>query len=230
VQLAEQAGAQRVELCNGFSVGGTTVTIGCLQEAKMMSTIPIFVMIRPRGGNFTYTKSEKNVMLKDAALAIENKADGIVFGALNTDGTIDKLFCEEMCKLGNDIDITFHRAIDLCSNTEAAIDFLFHCGVQTILTSGAESTAVKGIEQIKNWNNYANGRLNIMAGSGVNAENILQFAAAGLTHFHSSASEIINFGNTNNKIGFNASLRNEEVTMVSKTKVKRMIEKLNSYF
>lgn len=230
VLLATEAGAQRVELCNGYAVGGTSPSLGCLQEAKRISNIPIFVMIRPRGGNFTYTRSEKNVMLKDIALAVENKADGIVFGALNENGTIDKVFCEEIAHITKHCAMTFHRAIDLCSDAENAIDFLVDLGVQTILTSGAETNAIQGIAQIKAWNKHANGRLQLMAGSGVNAENILQFAEMGLTHFHSSASELVCFGNTNNKIAFNASLKNEEIMMVSKSKVERMIQQLNSFF
>ncbi len=230
VYHAAEGGAHRVELCSGYAVGGTTPSLGVLQLAKTIVNIPIYVMIRPRGGNFTYSQNEKKVMLKDAALCIENNADGIVFGALNQDGTLDEEFCKQMKGLCAGLPITFHRAIDLCANPKYALAFLSDLGVQTILTSGAESTALQGIEQIKTWHEMANASLQIMAGAGVNSDNILQFAKMGLTHFHSSASHIIGHGNMNDKIAFNASLKNHEISVVSKAKVEAMVEQLNSFF
>jgi copper homeostasis protein len=230
VVTAAEAGANRVELCNGYEVGGTTPSIGNLIMAKSLSTIPIYVMIRPRGGNFVYSSFEKKVMLKDIETAVMNKADGIVFGALKSDGSVDKAFCKEIINLCHKLPTTFHRAIDLCNDTYKAIDLLVNLGVQNILTSGAEIKAEQGMALIKKMNSFAQGKINIMAGSGINAANILLFANIGLTHFHSSASVIKKNGNQQNKIGFNASLKNNELSIVSKENVIAMKKQLNHFY
>ena len=230
VLFAENGGAQRVELCNGYEVGGTTPSIGSLMMSKSFSKIPVFVMIRPRGGNFTYSLLEKKVMLKDIEMAITNKADGIVFGALNADGTIDHEFCKEVMLACNGIPTTFHRAIDLCEKPLDGIDFLAGIGVQNILTSGGQIKAEQGIEQINIMHKHANDSIQIMAGSGVNAENILSFAKLGLTHFHSSASTIQIQNHYSDKISFNAALKNNELSVVQQSKVEAMIQHLNAFF
>jgi len=230
VQLASEGGAQRVELCNGYEVGGTTPSLGHLIEAKALSPIPIYIMIRPRGGNFVYNTTEKKVMLKDIELAMLNKVDGIVFGALKEDDSIDKEFCKEVLAICNGLPTTFHRAIDLCEYPLEAIDFLVEIGVQNILTSGGQIKAYSGIEQLQKMHRYANNNINIMAGSGVNDENILSFAKIGLTHFHSSASIIQNQSVRADKISFNAALKNNEHSAVSSQKVQAMLYQLNSFF
>lgn len=230
VQLAAEGGAQRVELCNGYEVGGTTPSPGNLILAKSLCKIPVYVMIRPRGGNFFYTKTEKKVMLKDIEMALLNKADGIVFGALNKDGSIDQEFCKQALALCGKTPTTFHRAIDICENVKDAIDFLIKIGMENILTSGGQTKAIQGIEQLKMMQSYANNKIHIMAGSGLNAENILSFARIGLRHFHSSASIIQKQGQQSEKIGFNANLKNIELAVVSLSHVKAMINQLNTYF
>jgi copper homeostasis protein len=230
VQLAAQGGAQRVELCNGYEVGGTTPSLGNLILAKSVNPIPVYVMIRPRGGNFVYTSMDKKVMLKDIELAILNKADGIVFGALTEDGTIDKVFCKEVMAACEKVPTTFHRAIDLCKSPIEAIDFLVEIGVQNILTSGAQTKAEQGIELLQQMHDFAKSNIQIMAGSGVNAENILSFAQIGFKHFHSSASIIQKQSNQSDKIAFNAGLNNNELAVVSINKVKAMVHQLNTFF
>jgi copper homeostasis protein len=229
VDNAQKGGASRVELCNGYAVGGLTPSLASLIFSKSFN-IKVYVMIRPRGGNFTYSYNEKELMIKDAQIAIQNKADGIVFGALNSDGTIDEAFCIEMKKVCENTPLTFHRAIDLCSDATYAIQFLSSIGVKNILTSGAEKTAIKGINQIVKWNKIGNGKINVMAGSGVNDENILTFAKAGLNHFHSSASIIKCNSHRNENIPFNASLKNNELSVVSEQKVSNMVQLLNNFF
>lgn len=230
VMTASAGGAHRAELCGGYAVGGTTPGLGALIYAKELSKIPVYVMIRPRGGDFTYSLLEKKVMLKDIEMAIVNKADGIVFGALNADGLLDREFCKEVMLLCDGIPTTFHRAIDLCENPFEAIDFLASIGVENVLTSGGEPKAQQGIEQISKMHKQANNRIQIMAGSGVNAENILSFAKLGLTHFHSSASTIQTLNHQSDKIGFNASLKNNEQSVVAQNKVEAMIQQLNTFF
>ena len=228
--VAASAGAHRVELCSGYAVGGTTPSIGALIAAKELCKIPIYVMIRPRGGDFTYTENEKNEMLKDIELAISYQADGIVFGALNNDGTVDRKFCKSIIKLCKNVPVTFHRAIDVCSNIKDAITFLTSIGVKYILTSGTKTKALEGIKQIRNMQLVANNNIIIMAGSGVNEENIMEFAKVGITHFHSSASIIKSKNKPIDKINFNANLKNNEQAAVNKQKVEAMIEQLKNYF
>lgn len=230
VHTASKAGAHRVELCNGYEVGGTTPSNGCLQLSKSCCNIPVHVMIRPRGGNFYYSLNEKKVILKDIESALNNKADGIVFGALNQDGTIDEAFCKEVISNCGNIPVTFHRAFDLCKNHWHAINFLTEIGVKTILTSGKEVKAYHGIELIEKIHEAANNKINILVGSGVNEENILYFAKKGITQFHSSASIIKKGNNDWDSISFNANLKNDDLSVVSHDKVAAMIEKLNSYF
>ena len=230
VLKASSAGAHRVELCNGYEVGGTTPSMGSLKLAKSNSNIPIYVMIRPRGGNFYYSSLEKKVILKDIELALLNEADGIVFGALQANGNIDKVFCKEVFSLCQKTPITFHRAIDICHNHLQALDFLTHHDVENILTSGMAVKAIDGIQNIKNMHLFANNGINIMAGSGITDLNIIEFAKIGLTHFHSSASEIVKGNGTKDIINFNASLNNDELSVVSEKKVSAMLQKLNAYF
>ena len=227
---ASNCGAHRVELCSGYEVGGTTPSLGSLKLAKSNCNTPIYTMIRPRGGNFYYSALEKKIILKDIELALMNEADGIVFGALIDDGCIDKIFCKEVFALCQKTPITFHRAIDICNDYADAIDFLASNGVQNILTSGLAIKALDGIEILKSMHILAKNNINIMAGSGITEQNIIEFAKIGLKHFHSSASEIIKISDAPNIINFNANLANNELAVVSEKKVLAMLQRLNEYF
>lgn len=230
VIIASECGAHRVELCQGYEVGGTTPGIGSLQLAKSSSNIEVYVMIRPRGGNFYYSENEKKVMLKDIEAALNYGADGIVFGALNHNGTIDEDFCKKVLSICGNIPTTFHRAIDLCLNQLEALMFLIEIGVKNVLTSGKEVKAYHGMEKIVEMNLLAQNKINILAGSGVNEDNILYFAEKGISHFHSSASVINASVDEIDAINFNGNLKNDQLSKVSKQKVEAMITKLNLYF
>jgi len=227
---AQKGGAHRVELCNGYEVGGTTPSLACIQLSKSSSNIPVYVMIRPRGGSFNYNDLEKMTMLQDALNAIQNHADGIVFGALTKKGNIDLEFCQEMKKQCGVIPLTFHRAIDLSVNPVDAASTLAEIGISNILTSGGASSAIKGIDTIEKMHEKVKHQIEIMAGAGVNAENILEFAKIGITHFHSSASEIISSQSSNEALPFNASLKNNQLSQVVVHKVEAMKKQLDSYF
>ena len=232
VFTAEQAGAQRVELCNGYTVGGTTPSLGCLQLTKALSSIPVYCMIRPFGGNFIYSESDKKVMLKDAELCLQNGADGLVFGALNNNGLIDETFVLSFCNAFKSVPITFHRAIDLCVQPLEALPFLIDCGVSTILSSGGSAKAIDGIDLLNAMHKKTLGKLTIMAGSGVNAENIQEFAKIGLNHFHSSASNLTSLTTNFNddRIAFNAAFKNSQQPQVDAQKVSELITILDAYF
>ena len=230
--LAHASGAHRVELCSGYEVGGTTPSIGAIEHIKSECNIPLYIMIRPRGGNFCYSQTEKKTMLLDIEAALKHGASGIVFGALDADGNIDLSFSRQVMNMCNNIPVTFHRAIDVCTNYIEGITNLAEFGVSCILTSGRQSKAISGLDNIQDMQAAAKNKIDIMVGSGVQADNILSFAKIGITHFHSSASMIEkhNLPAHDYAISFNANLHNNELSIVSAEKVKAMLAQLHGFF
>jgi copper homeostasis protein len=164
---AEQGGADRVELCSALFLGGLTPSLGTIVEAKARLKIPVVVMIRPRGGGFCYTQPEMAVMERDTVLAREQGADGIVFGILNADGSIDEERCRRIRKLIGDRQAVFHRAFDVTPDPFRALDQLVEMGFTRILTSGQEDTVPEGMPLIKHLIEYAGDRIEILPGGGI---------------------------------------------------------------
>lgn len=163
---AQAGGADRVELNSNLFFGGLTPTIGSVIEAKKRLNIPVMVMIRPRGGGFCYTESEMAVMEQDAVKAVENGADGIVFGILNQDGTVDRARCEKLIKLIPDnVEVVFHRAIDVTPEPGEALQQLIDLGVKRVLTTGQQNYVYEGLPLIKKLVSHAAGRIEILPGS-----------------------------------------------------------------
>jgi len=189
---AEKGGATRVELCAGIPEGGTTPSYGTVLACSKYLTdkhTKMHVIIRPRGGDFHYSPTDLLPMQEDI-LMHKNLADGFVFGCLNTNGSIDVDTCKELIKLTDGQSLTFHRAFDMCSDPLKAIDQLAELGFQRILTSGGCATAEEGIPQLKLWQRYAEGKITLMAGCGVNEHNIKRiYEETGITAFHFSARE-----------------------------------------
>lgn len=186
---AAKGGADRVELNSDLFHGGLTPTLGTLRTAKRHTDIPVMVMIRPRQGGFCYTEVEFETMLDDARLMIENGADGIVFGFLYEDGTIDKERCARMMEVIGEKESVFHRAIDVVPDWKAALDVLMELGVTRILTSGQEANVLTGAETVKEMREYAAGRIEILPGAGIRPANVEKvLALTGCDQFHSSAS------------------------------------------
>ncbi|XP_032986453.1 copper homeostasis protein cutC homolog isoform X2 [Rhinolophus ferrumequinum] len=146
---AERGGAGRIELCSGLLEGGTTPSMGILQVVKQCVQIPVFVMIRPRGGDFLYSDREVEVMKADIGLAKLYGADGLVFGALTEDGHIDKELCMSLMALCRPLPVTFHRAFDMVHDPMAALETLLTLGFERVLTSGCDSSALEGLPLIK---------------------------------------------------------------------------------
>ena len=146
---AERGGAGRVELNSSLFFGGLTPSLGSVIEAKKRLSIPVMVMIRPRAGGFCYTEAEMAVMEHDAKLAVEHGADGLVFGILNQDGTIDIDRCRKIVELTGEKQAVFHRAFDVTPNPLAALDQLIELGFKRILTSGQQKTVPEGADLIK---------------------------------------------------------------------------------
>ncbi len=164
---AQNGGAHRVELCSALFLGGLTPSLGTIQEAKARLRIPMMVMIRPRGGGFCYTAAEMAVMERDTAAAVEHGADGIVFGILHADGTVDVERCKRIRKLVGNRQAVYHRAFDVTPDPFRALDQLVDLGMTRILTSGQEDNALEGAALIKRLVEYAGARIEILPGGGI---------------------------------------------------------------
>lgn len=186
-QEAERLGASRVELCANLLEGGTTPSAGCIARTRAAINIDLFVIIRPRGGNFYYTNSEIEEMKHNIQLCKELGVDGVVIGLLNTDGSIDLATTKMLVDLARPMKVTFHRAFDRCKNPLLALEQLIELGVERILTSGQMPKALDGIDLIAALIQQAGDRIIIMPGSGVNPTNAAEFLKVGATEIHFTA-------------------------------------------
>lgn len=184
---AIEGGADRIELCANLAEGGTTPSYAHIKKCKEAFDIPIFPIIRPRGGDFLYNKDEFDIMKNDIKLCKELGCEGIVIGLLNMDGTIDMARTSELIDLAYPAEVTFHRAFDRCKDPFIALEELIEIGCQRILTSGQKPTVSEGVDLIAELNKKAADRIIIMPGSGVRKENIKMLAdKTGCIEFHSS--------------------------------------------
>jgi copper homeostasis protein len=186
-QSAVEGGADRIELCANLAEGGTTASYACIKRCRENFSILIFPIIRPRGGDFLYTKDEYEIMVADVKICKQLGCDGIVMGMLNMDGTIDVARTSELIELAYPLEVTFHRAFDRCRDPFEALEELIEAGSQRILTSGQKPSAPEGVELIAELNKAADDRIIIMPGSGVRKGNIKMLAEkTGCTEFHAS--------------------------------------------
>ena len=168
---AARGGAHRVELNSDLFHGGLTPTVGSLITAKKYISIPVMCMVRPREGGFCYTDTEYEVMLADAENLLNHGADGIVFGFLHEDGTVDEERTARMLSVIGEKESVFHRAIDVTPDVFKALDSLISLGVKRVLTSGQKPTVPMGAELIRKMIEYADGRIEILPGGGIDASN-----------------------------------------------------------
>jgi copper homeostasis protein len=167
VRAAERAGAARVELCAGLLEGGNTPSLGMIEAAVRDARVGVQVMIRPRGGDFVYSPAELDVMERDIAAARQAGAAGVVFGLLTPEGTVDVEATRRLVGLARPLAVTFHRAIDMCADAPAALDALIGLGIERVLTSGQEATALEGSALIAALHRRAAGRIIVMPGGGI---------------------------------------------------------------
>lgn len=172
VLQAYRAGAERVELNSCLFHGGLTPSVGELIVAKEMTGMKIIAMARPRQGAFCYTEAEYRTALADAKALLAHGADGIVFGFLKEDGTVDEERCKRMIDIIGDREAVFHRAIDVVPDWRAALDTLMTLGVRRVLTSGQEPDVLYGTQTVAEMIRYAGARLEILPGAGVTVRNI----------------------------------------------------------
>ncbi len=185
---AQKGGAYRVELCAAIPEGGTTPSYGDIAMARELLDIKLNVIIRPRGGDFLYSPLEHRVMLKDIEMARKLGVDGVVFGCLTANGDIDMERNRQLVEAAGGMDITFHRAFDMCSDPLESMEKIISLGLRRILTSGQRQQAEQGIPLLKKLVEQAGNRIVIMPGSGINRHNIAAIAReTGAREFHLSA-------------------------------------------
>lgn len=185
---AAKGGAARIELCSGLADGGITPSVGLIKAARAIKRLKVNVLIREREGDFLYTPDEIETMATDVDVCRSLGVDGVVVGALAADGRIDVEACRKMLAAKGDMSVTFHRAFDLCRDPFEALDTLIDLGVDRVLTSGLAASAIEGSEMLKKLNDYAAGRIIILAGGGVNSRNVKRLIeSTGVIEVHASA-------------------------------------------
>lgn len=190
---AQEGGADRVELCAGIPEGGTTPSYGEIKLArKLLTKTKLHVIIRPRGGDFLYTPLEQERMEEDIRICRELGVDGVVFGCLTEEGEIDREVNRRLVELARPMSVTFHRAFDRTADPMKALEDIISLGCNRILTSGQQPKAIDGINLLaqleKKLKEYPLPPIQLLAGSGVNEENIRQiFDATGIHEYHFSA-------------------------------------------
>ena len=192
---AQEGGADRVELCSGIPEGGTTPSFGMIRKARESIGIGLNVIIRPRGGDFLYSKEELDEMAYDIRAAKELGADGLVFGCLTKEGNVDMEAMAMLMKAADGLPVTFHRAFDHSSDPFQALEDIIGLGCARILTSGCRPTAMEGADLLASLVKKAGDRIIIMPGCGVNEGNIAEIARlSGAREFHFSAREPVESG------------------------------------
>ncbi|MCM1349017.1 MAG: copper homeostasis protein CutC [Firmicutes bacterium] len=189
VKAAVAGGSDRIELCSALEVGGLTPSAGLITMAlNLAKDVKINVLIRPREGDFLYNEDEVEVMIHDIQTSRELGVNGVVIGALDSEGGIDTPTCQRLIDAAGNLSITFHRAFDMCKDPIKALDTLIEMGCDRVLTSGCAPSALQGVETLKTLQEMSAGRINILAGSGVNPTNATQILKqTGVHELHASA-------------------------------------------
>lgn len=184
---AEEGGAQRVELCSALREGGVTPSLGLLRATRARLALSLQVLIRPRSGDFLYSNEDFAIMRDDVVLAAREGADGVVFGILTPAGEVDVERTRELTELAHPMQVTFHRAIDMARDLDAALGDILRCGCDRVLTSGGAASAMQGREQLRALVQAADERIAVMAGGGVRPANVAELArATDIAEFHAS--------------------------------------------
>jgi copper homeostasis protein len=184
---AERGGAKRVELCSDLLEGGITPSAGLIALVRRNIAIGMFVMVRPRGGDFSYTDHEFEVMCHDIQAARELGADGIILGVLDEHARVDVPRTRQLVELAHPLPVTFHRAIDMTPDPRAALDDVMATGAARVLTSGGAAKVTEGLGVVARMVQAAKNRIHIMPGSGITPETIVGVAeATGASEFHAS--------------------------------------------
>ena len=186
---AQSGGADRIELCTQLAVGGLTPSRHLIKKVVSKLSIPIHVLIRPRKGDFCYSKEELNIMKNDIEFCKNIGCSGVVSGVLQSDLTIDLIATKQLIEAANGIDFTFHRAFDCVKDPLVSLENLIDLKIKRVLSSGLKPSAIEGISLLSDMNKIANQQIEIMPGSGINLGNVLRFKNKGFTSIHLSATQ-----------------------------------------
>jgi len=184
----EKGEANRIELCRDLEGGGLTPSYDNILLAKSLIQIPIFVLIRPRKGNFIYSDTEFKQIILDIKFCKEIGCNGVVIGSLNKDGSINQVQSAEMVNIARPMEVTFHRAFDKGNNLQKNLEDVIACGCDILLTAGQSENVNSGISNLEQLVKLAKGRITILAGSGVNHTNAEALYKIGIRNFHLSGS------------------------------------------
>jgi copper homeostasis protein len=225
---AQAGGADRVELCASLIEGGITPSLGVVQSALRIATMPFHVIVRPRGGDFLYSEAEFETMLADVAALRELGVAGVVVGCLTPDGRIDAARMTALVKAARPMSVTCHRAFDMTRDPEEAIDALVRCGVDRVLTSGQRDTAIEGLDVLKRTVSAAAGRIKIMACGELDETNISRvWNESGVDELHFAAPATVSggmsFRNPHVGMGGTTLEREYQLTLTDPKAVRRTI-------
>lgn len=227
---AEAAGAHRVELCDNLWESGTTPSYATLKIARAKLLIELFVLIRPRGGDFYYSDLEFETIKEDIRIAKELGADGIVSGVLNINSTIDVERTKQLIDLSYPLPFTFHRAFDITPSLSSSLEELIACGAIRVLTSGGHNSAMEGSHSLTELNQKSAGRIIILPGGGINSNNIEGLLPTGCMEFHLTGSELTKSPvevNSNLRLNGSNDIPENDYKLSSINKVREVVRKLS---
>ena len=229
VVYAQAAGADRIELCANRHQGGTTPSYGMLEVVRQNVDLPIFSMIRPRGGDFLYGKEELEVMLHDIQMAIELGLEGVVMGALRKDGQVDIEVMRRLIEVARPMEVTFHRAFDVASGPLESLQKLIDLGIDRILTSGQKNKAREGVDLLAQLVQDAGDKIIILVGGGVEEHTLPEIMQK--THaleYHVSAKTKVDSGMTHRNhvvaMGGDPSQSDYEISITDAERIKRIVQ------
>lgn len=192
---AKKGGADRLELCSNLVIGGTTPTLALYQRIREYVDIRIHVLIRPRFGDFLYSDQELHIIMEEIDMFREAGADGIVIGCLMKDGNLDCQAMHRLIEHSGQMSITLHRAFDMCKDPFQTLKEASSMGIHTILTSGCQSSCLKGIDLLRQLSIKADGHISIMAGAGIDEASVrILLQETNITAFHMSGKKVLESG------------------------------------
>ena len=226
-RTAARLGVNRVELCASPAEGGVTPSYATIERVSKIEGLDLSVMIRPRGGDFLYSDEEFETMLQDIDYARRAGVTGVVFGVLTADGRVDVERTRQLVEASKGMETTFHRAVDMTSDYEQAVEDVIAAGCTRILTSGGYDKAIDGVENIARGVARAQGRIEIMAGSGVVADCALPLLEAGVDALHFSAKRMVlggmEYRNPRISMGGSAAVDEFSLRVVDEAEVEKIL-------
>lgn len=229
---AQEAGATRVELCSNLWESGTTPSYGTIKKARSLLDIQLFVLIRPRGGDFVYSDLEFDLMREDILMCRELGVDGIVSGVLNADNNIDISRTQQLIEWTKPLPFTFHRAFDITPDLFQSLEVLINLGVDRVLTSGGKDSAADACDIISSLQQLVAGKTNILPGGGINETNIVKLLGTGCSEFHMTGNAVCKRGVQQNRLYLNGTrdIPENDYLESSLEKIRMAVAQLNDHF